>query len=112
MLAITLFLIYFCMASLLIYEPTSTGTEKTSENFDSFYEAVKEAFTIGEDETEKKEAICPPTTTPSHPQPSHFTIQQLRKLICTRQLQEKIKERFGKPVNRCRKEELLSVLFA
>ena len=117
MLAITLFLIYFSVISLFLYTPSEKEIESPVNTFETFYEAVKEVLTTSEDggegdDNSEPSTITKTTATKSHLKPSHFTIQQLRKLICTRQLQEKIKERFGKPVNRCRKDELLSVLFA
>jgi hypothetical protein len=114
MLAVTLFVIYFCVASLFIYEPDTKAFKapKTSENksFDDFYRSIKE--TIGREEEPDFRDISPQTVAepPFAPEPhsSHFTIHKLRKLVCQRGLQGSL----GKPVNRCCKEELFAVLFA
>jgi hypothetical protein len=120
MLAVTLFVIYFCVAALLIYEPDTKAikapTTFESKSFDSFYQSVKEAIGSSSVPIDAQEAdpweISPQPTPEPLPEPkpkaSQFSIQRLRKLVCQRGLQGSL----GKPVNRCRKEELFAVLFA
>jgi deoxyribodipyrimidine photolyase len=126
MLSIILFIICFCLASIALYEPEAEVTN--IDNFENFYSAIKEILApesevIAESLqsqtetrktkfiTDKFELITSGEVDKSDPS-SQFTIRQLREYVRQRNLQTLIKEQLGKSVNNCRKEELLSVLFA
>jgi predicted RNA binding protein with dsRBD fold (UPF0201 family) len=101
MFALFLFLLYFCLFVGFLGEPSPKAT---NESFDRFYSAVKEALATEPETVTVREAIDREKNPP--------TLRQLRDLVRERQLQRAIRERLGKSVSECRKEELLTVLLA
>lgn len=133
MFTIVLFLICFCFACVLQYEPEAENLTTTEQvdSFNRFYEAVKEVFapeiedinvkaeidiSISAAQTDTGIFACPilvtPATVESPKHTSQFTIRQLRDYVRHHNLQDVIKKQLGKSVNSCRKDELLTVLFA
>ncbi|PSF30536.1 hypothetical protein C7H19_23785 [Aphanothece hegewaldii CCALA 016] len=107
---LTLYLICFCSGCLALYKPTeilntppfqdthspchtsvSLKNVVSSNNFDNFYDALKESL--------KEEKRL-----------TEYTINELRKHIKDHQLLSIIKTRTGKNLTHCTKAELLAIL--
>jgi hypothetical protein len=99
MFAVLLFCLYFCLFIGFLGE---SNPKTTDEGFNQFYDAVKEALAT-EPETVTKASALQREENP-------ITLRQLRDLVRERQLQGAIRERLGKSVSECRKEELIAVL--
>jgi predicted RNA binding protein with dsRBD fold (UPF0201 family) len=111
MFAIFLFFVYFCLFVGFLGESSSKNTDKS---FDRFYGAVKEALATEPETATVTGAIASEALLQAVRQREEnpLTLRQLRDLVRERQLQSAIRERLGKSVSECRKEELLTVLFA
>jgi hypothetical protein len=103
MFGVLLFFVYFCLFVGFLGESSPKTTDKS---FDRFYGAVKEALA-----TEPETATVTEASALQRPE-NPLTLRQLRDLVRERQLQALVRERIGKSVSECRKEELLMVLFA
>ncbi|GFE69029.1 hypothetical protein [Chroococcus sp. FPU101] len=93
---LTLYLICFCSGCLALYKPTEIidtppSQDISSNNFDNFYDAIKESL--------KEEKRL-----------TEYTMNELRKHIKDHQLLSIIKTRTGKNLTHCTKTELLAVL--
>jgi hypothetical protein len=103
MFAIFLFFVYFC---LLIGFLSEYSPKATDESFDRFYGAVKEALAT------EPETTAVPEASAHQREENPLTLRQLRELVREGQLQASVRQRLGKSVSDCRKEELLTVLLA
>jgi predicted RNA binding protein with dsRBD fold (UPF0201 family) len=101
MFAIFLFFLYFCLFIGFLGESSPKATD---ESFDRFYSAVKEALA-----TEPETATVTGALVRQREE-NPLTLRQLRELVRERQLQDSVRQRLGKSVSKCRKEELIAVL--